>query len=152
MLKTATLHCPKNSNNKYKNNENCPPPQFLSHTLYKKTRNGILGSKTKVSLDAGHERNSIAALLSPTHREGTSKDFAKNMNLLNFYGSPSSLTTLHSSQSKLSKKNSLRQMSIASPADNKERPVHIINDRTCDLVVKKAMFKLNLSKRKQENR
>jgi len=124
-----------------------------SNTLYQKAQNEILNAKKKpsTSTEKVRKQESVVTLnlLSPTEREETPKSRVKKTNFVNFYVSPSALTTIHSSQSKLSKKNSLKTTLVVSPAEKKkEKSVQVSQEGA----TRKTPFKLNLNKRSQESR
>jgi len=130
-------------------------PFSPSNTLYQKAQNEILNAKKKPSTEKVRKQESVVTLnlLSPTEREETPKSRVKKPNLVNFYVSPSALTTIHSSQSKLSKKNSLKTTLVVSPAEKKkEKSVQSTVQQSHDLSTRKTPFKLNLNKRSQESR
>lgn len=130
-------------------------PFSPSNTLYQKAQNEILNAKKKPSTEKVRKQESVVTLnlLSPTEREETPKSRVKKTNFVNFYVSPSALTTIHSSQSKLSKKNSLKTTLVVSPAEKKkEKPVQVAHDLSKDGATRKTPFKLNLNKRSQESR
>ena len=125
-----------------------------SNTLYQKAQNEILNAKKKpsTSTEKVRKQESVVTLnlLSPTEREETPKSRVKKTNFVNFYVSPSALTTIHSSQSKLSKKNSLKTTLVVSPAEKKkEKSVLQVSHEGA---TRKTPFKLNLNKRSQESR
>ncbi len=132
-------------------------PFSPSNTLYQKAQFEILNAKKKpsTSTEKVRKQESVVTLnlLSPTEREETPKSRVKKTNFGNFYVSPSALTTIHSSQSKLSKKNSLKTTLLVSPAEKKkEKSMQISHDLSKDGATRKTPFKLNLNKRSQESR
>jgi len=135
-------------------------PISPSNTLYKKAQIEVLNHKkkpetTKQEVEKPRKQDSLVTLtvLSPTEREDNPKECVKNLHSINSYVSPSALTTIHSSQSKLSKKSSLKTTFVVSPSEKKkEKPVYVFHELSKDAVYKKTPFKLNLSKRNQDNR
>lgn len=143
--------------NKHEDKENCPQLQTPMNKLYQKAQHDVIHGKIKTSVEPvkTYETEPIVTVINNVpHVEEAHLNYAKNQNLLSSYGSPSTLTTIHSSQSKISQKNSLKpsDIAIASPCEQfKEKPILTAKDLTRSLV-KKPTVKLDLSKRGNESR
>ena len=145
---------PKSGVKTTKNDENVPQLQTPMNKLYQKAQHDVISGKIKTTVEptkTTQEPEPIVTVINNVpHVEEAHLNYAKNQNLLSSYGSPSTLTTIHSSQSKISQKNSLKPSDIASPCEQfKEKPTLAAKDLTRSLV-KKPTVKLDLSKRAQE--
>lgn len=129
-------------NHKFRGSGEKVPPIVQSHTA-------------KHSKDGNNSNSTLSSTATPLKREETPKDFAKKLAFTNFYGSPDqpyerlSTMNLSNTQTKLSKKNSVRALHIISPLKKSanEKPFYMSYDFSQAKFFKKPAFKLDLSKR-----
>ncbi len=123
-----------------------------SNVLYQKAQNDVLTHKQKPLLTDKTSKGDYLLsmnLQTPMGKESP-KGRAKLFSAMNNYVSPSNMTTIHSSQSKLSKKGSLKAALMIIPIESKkENHVNISRD---DILIKKPQLKLNINSRGQDTR